>query len=52
MSEDNPKRSDSSPKNNITKDYGEFGKLEVIDISDELTNYDVLGGFYSNNERD
>ncbi len=44
MSENNPTNPDATQKNKLTKDYGEFGKFEVLDISDELTNYDVLGG--------
>ena len=45
MSDNNPKNPDETPKNKITKDYGDFGKLEMIDITDELINYDILGGF-------
>ena len=42
--------SDSTPKTpdtKLTKDYGEFGKLEVIDLADEVANYDVLGLYSS-----
>jgi hypothetical protein len=42
MNENTPKSPDVSNKTTLTKDYGEFGKCEVIDISEELTNYDVL----------
>ncbi len=47
MNENTPKTPDTTQKSKLTKDYGEFGKCEVIDISDELTNYEVLGGFFS-----
>ena len=42
MNDNSPKTKETS-QNKVTKDYGVFGKLEVIDLSEEGTRQYVLG---------
>lgn len=43
MSDSNKKVMEPAPLSILTKEYGEFGRIEVIDISDEVARHNVLG---------